>query len=178
MTSDSQEGRIHPVLAVLLAIVAVALLIMMMRGCVQGLTSILWGHHGSGWPLGWGWFGGGILPLGLWGVIQIALSFWVGFDAQKRGLHGLLWGLLVFFTGIVGLIVYLIVAPGMAPRNGGAQPPGATAAMAEPRCGKCGAAVEPQFKACPYCGAAMRCPHCDQPIQAGWRVCPYCTKPL
>ena len=110
-----------------------------------------------------------------WGkVIQIVLSFWVGFDAQKRGMHGLLWGLLVFFTGIVGLIVYLIVAPGLTQRSGGAQPPGAAAA----RCGKCNAAVQPEFKACPYCGAPVRCPHCNQAVQAGWKVCPYCTKQL
>jgi hypothetical protein len=174
MTGNGEQGRIHPALAVLLGVVAVILLIMMMKGCVQGITAVLWGGHGSGWPLGWGWSGGGILPLGLWGVIQIVLSVWVGVDAQKRGMHGLLWGLLVFFTGIVGLIVYLIVAPGLAQREGGAQPAGAAAQ----RCGKCGAEVQPQFKACPYCGAAMRCPHCDQPIQAGWKVCPYCTRPL
>jgi hypothetical protein len=179
MTGDRQQGRIHPVLAVVLAIVAVVLMIMMMKGCVQGLTSVLWGHHGSGWPLGWGWSGGGILPLGLWGVIQIVLSVWVGADAQKRGMHGLLWGLLVFFTGIVGLIVYLIVAPGLAQRNGSAQAPGvAAAAGTAPRCGKCGAAVQPEFKACPYCGAPMRCPHCNQAIQPGWKVCPYCTGQL
>ena len=171
MTGDRQQGRIHPVLAVLLAIVAVGLLITMMRGCVEGVMGTFYGHHGSSWSLGWG------LPsLGLWGLIQIALSFWVGLDAQKRGMHGLLWGLLVFFTGIVGLIVYLIVAPGLAQRNGGAQPPGGVAASA--RCGKCSAAVQPEFKACPYCGAPVRCPHCNQAVQAGWKVCPFCTKPL
>lgn len=169
MTGDRQQGRIHPVLAILLAIVAVFLLIAMMRGCVQGLMGVFYGHHGSSWSLGWG------LPsLGLWGVIQVLLSFWVGFDAQKRGMHGLLWGLLVFFTGIVGLIVYLIVAPGLVPRDGAAQPAAADAH----RCGKCGAAVQAEFKACPYCGVPMRCPHCSEAVQAGWKVCPHCTKPL
>jgi len=176
MTRNRQKGRIHPALAVVLGIVAVLLLISMMQSCVAGLTGVLWGGHGSGWPLGWGWFGNGLLPFGLWGAIQVLLSFWVGFDAQKRGMHGILWGLLVFFTGIVGLIVYLIVAPSLAQRNGGAQPAGAAAPGA--RCAKCGAAVQPEFKACPYCGAPTRCPHCDQAIQAGWKVCPYCANPL
>ena len=169
MNGDRQQGRIHPVLAVLLAIVAVILLIAMTRGCVAGLMGALYGNHGSSWSLG-----GGLPSLGLWGVIQVLLSFWVGFDAQKRGMHGLLWGLLVFFTGIVGLIVYLIVAPGMAQQSGAAGPAGAERA----RCGKCGASVQAEFKACPYCGAPMRCPQCGQAVQAGWKVCPYCTKPL
>ena len=39
MTHGSQQGRIHPALAVLLAIVAVILLIMLTRGCVQGGSS-------------------------------------------------------------------------------------------------------------------------------------------
>jgi len=44
--------------------------------------------------------------------LNIAILVWVARDAKARGLeNGVLWMLLVLFTGIVGLIVYLLARP-------------------------------------------------------------------
>jgi uncharacterized membrane protein YhaH (DUF805 family) len=45
-------------------------------------------------------------------ALNIAILVWVARDAKARGLdNGVLWMLLVLFTGIVGLIVYLLARP-------------------------------------------------------------------
>ncbi|MFP5229346.1 MAG: bL32 family ribosomal protein [Acidobacteriota bacterium] len=45
-------------------------------------------------------------------ALNIAILVWVARDAKARGLdNGILWMLLVLFTGIVGLIVYLLARP-------------------------------------------------------------------
>lgn len=41
-----------------------------------------------------------------WFVLNIAILIWVFQDANKRGVNGLLWALIVFFAGIVGLLLY------------------------------------------------------------------------
>jgi ribosomal protein L32 len=69
-------------------------------------------------------------------AIDIALLGWVARDAKSRGMDGaVLWVLLVLFTGIIGLIIYIFARPQ-------------------------GALVP-----CPNCGnkrleASLRCPHC------------------
>ena len=46
-------------------------------------------------------------------VINIALLVWVARDAKARGMDGAaIWMLLVFFTGFLGLIIYLFSRPG------------------------------------------------------------------
>ena len=52
-----------------------------------------------------------LLPL-FFIALQIGLAIWVGTNAQKRGTNGLLWGIVVLFTGLLGLILYLILRPG------------------------------------------------------------------
>ena len=52
------------------------------------------------------------------GLLHIVLAVWVGVDANRRRMNGVLWGLLVFFTSVVGLIVYLIVVQSPTLRNG------------------------------------------------------------
>ena len=45
-------------------------------------------------------------------VLNIALLVWVARDAKARGMDSaILWMLLVMFTGIIGLIIYLFVRP-------------------------------------------------------------------
>ena len=44
-------------------------------------------------------------------------------------------------------------------------------------CPKCGKAISPDFKVCPYCAAPiekMFCPRCGKEIQPTFAVCPYC----
>ena len=69
-------------------------------------------------------------------ALGIALLVWVARDAKSRGMDSaVLWMLLVFFTNIVGLIVYLLVRP------------------------------QGNLVQCPNCGnkrlqASVKCPHC------------------
>lgn len=69
-------------------------------------------------------------------VLNIALLVWVARDAKARGMDSaVLWMLLVFFTSIVGLIIYLL-----------SRPQGSVV-----RCANCGNK---------RLAAGVRCPHC------------------
>ena len=184
MTLRTQDGRLKPGVAIGLACLALILLFMSMGGC--WVLPFRTGHFGLfEFDRGFFWPFHGLL--GMWGLIQIGLAIWVGFDADRRGGNGVLWGLLVFFTGVVGLIVYLIVIPTMAERggSGGGAGVGHAVAMAPPgpsppgtaRCGNCGSEVQPDFRVCPGCGASQRCRECERPLAASWKVCPYCATP-
>lgn len=48
-----------------------------------------------------------LLVLGL--VVGLTMTIAVGFDAHSRGRNGVLWGLLTFFTGLLGAFVYALV---------------------------------------------------------------------
>lgn len=43
-------------------------------------------------------------------------------------------------------------------------------------CHDCGAALEPKFSICPFCGSVQRlkCHRCDALLEIEWKVCPYC----
>lgn len=185
MTLRTQDGRLKPGVAIGLACLALILLFMSMGGC--WITPFRTGHFGLfEFDRGLFWPFHGLL--GIWGLIQIGLAIWVGFDADRRGSNGFLWGLLVFFTGVVGLIVYLIVIPTMARRGepGGEAGSALVAAVVPPgpaspgaaRCGSCGAQVQADFRVCPECGASLRCAACERPLQPSWKVCPYCATPV
>lgn len=171
MRLDEERGRLSTGCAILLAVAALALALIWMRACSNAHIAL------HGWP-GALLFPGfrPYLPLSLMGLIQAGLAVWVGLDARGRGLNGLLWGLLVFVTGIVGLLVYLIAGPAI--QSGAAGATEAAAPSPSAICPDCSGAVEADFKACPRCGRSLRCTHCDRRIQSGWKVCPYCTAPL
>jgi hypothetical protein len=61
-------------------------------------------------------------------IIFILIAVWVYKDAEKRGMSGILWFLIVWLLGIIGLIIYLIVRKshpiGGSPPPGAAPPPG------------------------------------------------------
>jgi uncharacterized membrane protein YhaH (DUF805 family) len=69
-------------------------------------------------------------------ALNIALLVWVARDAKNRGMDSaVLWMLLVMFTGVIGLVIYLFSRP-----QGNVVP-------------------------CPHCGnkrlqASAKCPHC------------------
>lgn len=52
-----------------------------------------------------------LLPI-IWFVVAILLAVWVYKDAEKRGMGGVLWLIVVLIAGIIGLIIYLIVRAG------------------------------------------------------------------
>jgi RNA polymerase subunit RPABC4/transcription elongation factor Spt4 len=170
------------------AMIAVGLIVIFMAVALAlgffgvSFQRILWGPFGDHH---WFRFGPVFGLFGLGALLQIFLAFWVGMDANRRGMNGLLWGLLVLFTFVVGLLVYLIVAQtsangtraGTPAEGGGVSPP----AHEPPRtCGRCGGGVEATFRACPFCGTALAgvCASCGRPAEPGWKVCPYCSTAL
>ena len=58
------------------------------------------------------WLGFGLficlIPL-VWFIVGILLCIWVYRDAERRGMNGVLWLIIVLIAGIIGLIIYLIV---------------------------------------------------------------------
>ncbi len=44
-------------------------------------------------------------------IVDIALAIWTKKDADKRGANGTLWAVLVFFFGLVALVIYLLTRP-------------------------------------------------------------------
>jgi len=134
-------------------------------------------------------------------VLWIAVTVWVYKDAERRGMSGLLWSLLVFFGHLIGLIVFLIVrqdhpvccgpeaprtsAPPASPRTspGSATPASQATATAAPpalTCPSCQKPVEKGFTYCPHCGTALQlvCKSCGRSVDAAWKVCPYCGTAL
>lgn len=188
MTQGSGTNKVMVVLGLLVVFVAIA---MFMGAFGLSFHRMMWGPFGADHH--WLRVGPVFGLLGLGTLLQIFLAFWVGMDANRRGMNGLLWGLLVLFTFVVGLLVYLIVAQ---TTNGVKQPgasgeatsavPAAVAVASAPSasaCGQCGGRVEAAFKVCPYCGAALAaasavCPSCSKPTEPGWKVCPYCSTTL
>lgn len=69
-------------------------------------------------------------------VVNVAILVWVARDAKSRGMDSaVIWMLLVFFTGIIGLVIYLFSRP------------------------------QGQLRRCDHCGntrlqASAKCPHC------------------
>jgi hypothetical protein len=73
-------------------------------------------------------------------IIWIYVAIWVYRDAEKRGSSGALWALLVFFFGLIPLIIWFIVRPPIRqygyPGYGYMPPP-------------------PVYQYCPACGQPM-----------------------
>ncbi len=44
-----------------------------------------------------------------WFIINIAILIWVYQDANKRGANGVLWAIIVFIAGLLGLLLYFAV---------------------------------------------------------------------
>ncbi|MDH4196314.1 MAG: zinc ribbon domain-containing protein [Candidatus Aminicenantes bacterium] len=135
---------------------------------MKGTVPPMWdlnGHHLLGFPAT-------VIPLLLMTLIWLAVVIWVYRDAEKRGMNGLLWALLVFIGSIVGLIIYLIVRtePGTRLVNG----------SAKEACPSCGKDVAAGFVFCPHCGSRVKpvCPSCQKPVDKSWKACPYCGVPL
>ena len=109
-----------------------------------------------------------ILPLLFVLIGWIFIVVWVYRDAERRALNGILWGLLVFFGNIIGLIIYLIVRSEQLPK-------GIAGDVFAP-CPGCGKAVPKSYAFCHHCGARLKevCVSCKRPVASDWQVCPYC----
>jgi len=117
-------------------------------------------------------------------ILYISIAVWIYKDAESRGMSGILWVMVVFLLGLIGLIIYLLVRNPMYPAYyyGPAyqyqQPPQAYQqprpqqreqkpdenVMGDPRvkedktvtCNNCGAVLDDQSKFCGYCGAQLK----------------------
>lgn len=117
-------------------------------------------------------FSGGALISILLLILWIAIIIWVYRDAERRGMSGVLWALLVFVGNLVGLLIYLIVRTDSVPRyikSEGTQP-----------CPNCAKPVQPRYVFCPHCGTRLQavCPACKESVASNWRVCPHCGEKL
>ena len=168
-----------------IAMLALAIvLVFWIFGGISGPLSAIFDAGGAAWSV----LTGPIGFFGVWGLLQIGLAVWVGIDAERRGSLGLLWGLFVLFTNIVGLIVYLLVVHGgfldavrVDAGDGAAAAPQPPPAPPGPDsvCPSCSGAVHPAFRHCPHCGhpIELSCASCGAPLQAEWKNCPYCAAP-
>jgi Double zinc ribbon len=103
-------------------------------------------------------------------IFLSAFLFMLGYvykDAQRRGMHPVLWTLLVLILspayGIIGLIIYLLVR--------------------EPLpfpCPQCSATVSARYNFCPSCKYNLHpsCPQCRREITANDKFCPQCGTDL
>ena len=97
-------------------------------------------------------------------VLYIKLLIWVYRDAQKRNMDEVIWLLIVFFTGLIGLIIYLIVRdPLMAKKT--EQAPEPKTPQPEPKteekrdvryCSACGSPVTEKAEFCSLCGEKLK----------------------
>jgi len=112
------------------------------------------------------------IPLLIMTFLWLAVVIWVYRDAEKRGMSGLLWALLVFIGSIVALIIYLIVRTEVCARP--------TNGAVKEACPGCGKDVASGFVFCPHCGGRVKpvCPSCQKPVDKNWKACPHCGVPL
>lgn len=76
-------------------------------------------------------------------IIWFLVAHWVYKDAQRRKAENAkLWGVLVFFGGILGVILWFVFRPPI----GGKKP------TSTRRCPNCGRIIPEDAKICPYCG--------------------------
>lgn len=102
-------------------------------------------------------------------IVWIFVIVWVYRDAERRGMNGILWALLVFIGNIIGLLIYLIVRSDQLPAKK-AEPPAI-------QCPGCSRSVPQEYTFCPHCGTAsigQVCPGCRKPVEKGWKACPHC----
>ncbi len=103
-------------------------------------ASLMWLQRGDPNPLAacgcLGFFGSVIVGII---ALNIALLIWVAKDAKNRGMENpVLWMILVMFTGIIGLVIYLCTRP-----SGILVP-----------CARCANKRLPVSATCPHCGNA------------------------
>ncbi len=84
-------------------------------------------------------------------IVWISIVAWVAGDAKKRGTGGTMWGILTFFLGLLGLLVYLI-----------SRPKGNLVS-----CGFCGKEKLETLNQCPHCKNATTPAPGPTPVRPG-----------
>ena len=138
-----------------------------------------------------------LLPDSLESVVQLffaltgayVAAFWFGLvvwtfrDIQQRSRDAVvqvLATLLVLFTGVLGVVLYLILRPPDT-LSGTYQRTLEEEAIireieANPSCPHCHHAIDSDYIRCPHCGNALKkqCEACDRTLEIHWEICPYC----
>ena len=175
-------GLVFVILIILVAGARLTPLVIAPLGIFSGLRQALRSTvHGLG-PISFEPFFGGALV-----IFWILVLFWVYRDAERRGMSGVLWALLVFIGNLIGLIIYLIVrndnrtAPAaLGAPAGPAGKPVAAEPCCPPTCPACGKPADAKHAFCPSCGGSLRpvCPRCSKPVEPAWRACAHCGEKL
>jgi hypothetical protein len=124
------------------------------------------------WPHAFKWTSISIFSLAFL-VLWIVVIVWVYRDAERRGMNGVLWALLVFIGSIIGLLIYLIVRSDVLPASQRNQ--------ATQVCPECNQEIGRDYAFCPHCGKKLKgevCPACGEPVEPNWKVCASCGKKL
>jgi len=85
-------------------------------------------------------------------VIGLLLCIWVYRDAQKRGMNGALWLIIVLLANIIGLIIYLVVREPETAKKAIRPYPSPAPFPTAQHCRFCGDALSPDARFCPRCG--------------------------
>ena len=190
MANNAGNGRTIALVVVVIILALFAfrsLFFFLPFGIVPGLSRSI---SGIGPSIG-GWFHGfGMMPrnaligislmlIVLWGAVLV----WVYRDAEKRGMNGVLWLLLVLIGNVIGLLIYAIVrseTPIKRPAPVPPPPPEPAACCPPVVCPACAKPLAPGYTFCPYCGKNLKrtCPACGKPVEEDWKVCPSCGAPI
>ncbi|MCL2343942.1 MAG: zinc ribbon domain-containing protein [Firmicutes bacterium] len=106
-------------------------------------------------------------------VCDVLLTLYVYLDAKRIGHHAVLWAILVFFTTVLGLLIYLLYKQRKEhPEVWRAAPKPAPGRV----CPNCRSVQSPENAYCYVCGAPMelRCKKCGAPLHPKAVFCPVC----
>jgi len=129
-------------------------------------------NHFEWWPHAFKWTSVSIFSLVLL-VLWIAVIVWVYRDAERRGMNGVLWALLVLIGSIIGLLIYLIVRSDVLAAT--------QRSPAVQVCPECEQDVDQGYAFCPHCGKRLQggvCHACGKPIEPNWKVCAHCGEKI
>lgn len=138
-----------------------------------------------------------LLPDSLESIVQLffaltgayVAAFWFGLvvwtfrDIQQRSRDAVvqvLATLLVLFSGVLGVVLYLILRPSETLATNYQRSLEEEAIIreldADPSCPHCQKLVESDFIRCPDCGESLRrkCDTCNRALEVRWSLCPYC----
>ncbi len=138
-----------------------------------------------------------LLPDSLESIVQLffalagayVAAFWFGLviwtfrDIQQRSRDAVvqvLATLLVLFSGVLGVVLYLILRPSETLADNYQRSLEEEAIIREidasPSCPSCQHLVESDYIRCPQCGQSLRkqCETCVRTLEVQWKICPYC----
>ncbi len=123
-------------------------------------------------------------------IIWLAVIIWVIKDITHRTTNLLIQVLsillVVIFTPVFGLPVYLLIRPRTTLFEQYYEATSLEELEKSPlqdtdhiSCGFCGKDIQKDFKFCPHCSHELldACPSCSTPVQSQWEYCPQCQTP-